>query len=96
LGNYLFEVDNHLLKIGDDEKLLTLKESYVLEMLCLHRNTVVKREAILLNVWGKNDYFLGRSLDVYISKLRKYLKKDSSITITNHHGVGFKLEDGMG
>ncbi|MDH5597885.1 MAG: response regulator transcription factor [Cyclobacteriaceae bacterium] len=95
LGNYTFDVNNHLLKTGEEEKLLTLKESYVLEMLCIHRNTVVKRETLLLSVWGKNDYFLGRSLDVYISKLRKYLKKDPSITITNHHGVGFKLEDGL-
>jgi DNA-binding response OmpR family regulator len=53
---------------------------------------VLKREEILTTVWGDDDYFMGRSLDVFISKLRKYLKEDSSVEIVNYHGVGFKLE----
>jgi DNA-binding response OmpR family regulator len=54
---------------------------------------VVPREELLKQVWGKDDYFLGRSMDVYISKLRKYLAPDSSVEIQNHHGVGFRLNE---
>jgi DNA-binding response OmpR family regulator len=53
---------------------------------------VLKREEILTNVWGDDDYFMGRSMDVFISKLRKYLKEDPAVQIVNYHGVGFKLE----
>ena len=63
-----------------------------MKMLCKSINEVVAREIILNAVWGQDDYFVGRSLDVFITKLRKYLKEDSRIQITNIHGIGFKLE----
>jgi DNA-binding response OmpR family regulator len=72
---------------------LTQKEAEVLELLSRHRDRVLKREEILKEVWGNDDYFLGRSLDVFISKLRKYLKEDPSLEIVNYHGVGFRLEE---
>jgi DNA-binding response OmpR family regulator len=76
---------------GANEKQLTQKESDVLKLLCQHENETVKRELILSSVWGNTDYFTGRSLDVFISKLRKYLKEDDRIHIENIHGVGFRL-----
>jgi len=60
-------------------------------LLCIHKNQVLEREIALNIVWGKDDYFLGRSMDVFITKLRKYLKEDARIQIINVHGVGFKL-----
>ena len=79
------------LKNGADERKLTLKETKLLSLLVQKVNTITKRENILVNLWGKDDYFLGRSLDVFISRLRKYLSVDSSIQIENIRGVGFKL-----
>jgi DNA-binding response OmpR family regulator len=63
-----------------------------LKMLLQNRDRVLKREEILTKVWGDDDYFMGRSMDVFISKLRKHLKEDPAIEIVNYHGVGFKLE----
>ena len=91
LGEYQFDLSNQRLIHNEEEQLLTRKEAKVLDCFCKNINKVVKREEILTEVWGENDYFLGRSLDVFISKLRKYLKKDPSIKIINYHGVGFKL-----
>jgi DNA-binding response OmpR family regulator len=90
----MFEFDsaNFKLKNHSSEKTLTSREAEILKQLYLHRERVVKREEILMAVWGDDDYFLGRSLDVFISKLRKYLKDDPSVQIINYHGVGFKLE----
>jgi two-component system response regulator VicR len=79
------------LSFGKSVKQLTLKETKLLSLLSQKENTIIKRENILLNLWGKNDYFLGRSLDVFISRLRKYLKEDENIYIENIRGVGFKL-----
>ncbi len=92
LGTYQFDCHNLLLQHASGIKTLTQKEAEVLKLLCLHKDRVLKREEILRSVWGDNDYFMGRSMDVFISKLRKYLKDDSSVQITNYHGVGFKLE----
>ena len=92
LGHYIFDFANLLLRKGKTEKSLTQKEAEVLRLLYQNRERVMKREEILLKVWGDDDYFMGRSMDVFISKLRKYLKEDSSIQIVNYHGVGFKLE----
>ena len=92
LGDYVFEPSNLLLKNNGTEKKLTQKESEVLKLLCQNENETVKRELILSSVWGNADYFTGRSLDVFISKLRKYLKDDSRISIENVHGVGFRLK----
>lgn len=92
LGNYNFDSSNFKLKNHNSEKTLTSREAEILKQLYLHRDRVIKREEILMAVWGDDDYFLGRSLDVFISKLRKYLKDDPSVQIINYHGVGFKLE----
>jgi DNA-binding response OmpR family regulator len=92
LGDYLFDVANLQLQHPTSTKSLTPKEAEVLQLLCAHPNQVLKREEILKKVWGDDDYFMGRSMDVFISKLRKYLREDDRIQIQNHHGVGFKLE----
>lgn len=92
LGQYTFDCRNLTLRHTTSAKILTQKEADVLKLLCTNKDRVLKREEILKSVWGDDDYFLGRSLDVFISKLRKYLKDDSSVEIVNYHGVGFKLE----
>jgi DNA-binding response OmpR family regulator len=91
LGEYVFDPGTLTLRHPRGEKVLTQKESEVLDLLSRHRDRVLKREEILKQVWGNDDYFLGRSLDVFISKLRKYLKDDPSLEIVNYHGVGFRL-----
>ncbi len=92
LGKYEFDFANLTLKQNGAEKTLTQKEAEVLKLLYYNRERVLKREEILKHVWGDDDYFMGRSMDVFISKLRKYLKEDASVQIVNYHGVGFKLE----
>ena len=92
LGKYTFDTANMLLKSSTGDRTLTRKEAALLRLLCLHRNKLLTREEALLNVWGDDDYFIGRSMDVFITKLRKYLKEDENISILNVHGVGFKLE----
>ncbi len=92
LGLYSFDFSNLTLIHMGGSKILTQKEADVLKLLCVHKDRVMKREEILKTVWGDDDYFLGRSLDVFISKLRKYLKEDPTVEIVNYHGVGFKLE----
>ena len=94
IGAYEFDFSNLLLKNHATEKSLTQKEAEVLMLLFQNRERVLKREEILRHVWGDDDYFMGRSMDVFISKLRKYLREDESIQIVNYHGVGFKLEIG--
>jgi len=88
-----FEFDNTLrrLKIGDKELKLTTKESELLKMLAIYVDRILEREVALNAVWGTDSYFAGRSMDVYIAKLRKYLKEDPSLEILNIHGTGFKL-----
>ncbi|HUM47122.1 MAG TPA: response regulator transcription factor [Chitinophagales bacterium] len=76
---------------GTATRKLTEKEAEILYALCCSLHNVVKRDDLLMKVWGSDDYFLGRSLDVFISKLRKYLAVDPSVEIENHHGVGFRL-----
>jgi len=92
IGSYTFDTDNYLLKHTNFEKKLTKKEADILKLLCKNKNKVLPRDIVLNSVWGQDDYFVGRSLDVFITKLRKYLKEDESISILNVHGVGFKLE----
>lgn len=91
IGHFKFDLDNYLLVNGRDKQSLTEREALLLQLFCQQANTVVKRADILEKIWGENDYFLGRSLDVFISRLRKYLRSDERIEIINHHGVGFKL-----
>lgn len=92
IGEYVFDVENYTLKHPMFEKVLTKKEAQILRILNKFVNQVTPRELILNGVWGHDDYFVGRSLDVFITKLRKYLKEDPKISINNVHGIGFKLE----
>ncbi|MCE2896347.1 MAG: response regulator transcription factor [Flammeovirgaceae bacterium] len=92
IGDFNFDCKNFSLHHTTGNKTLTQKEAEVLKLLCSNKDRVLKREEILTTVWGDDDYFMGRSLDVFISKLRKYLKDDPKVEIVNYHGVGFRLE----
>jgi DNA-binding response OmpR family regulator len=92
IGQYSFDTENYTLTHPKFEKTLTKKEALILKVLCKFMNQVAPREVVTNTVWGQDDYFIGRSLDVFITKLRKYLKEDPSIQIQNIHGIGFKLE----
>ena len=94
VGEFQFDPFSFTLrhKSADVGKTLTQKEAEVLKLLYRNRDRVLRREEILTEVWGDDDYFMGRSMDVFISKLRKYLKTDPDIQIVNYHGVGFRLE----
>lgn len=92
IGKYIFDIKNQVLKAGKTEQKLTKKETRILTFLCENINDIAPRELILKNIWGNDDYFSGRSMDVFISKIRKYLSEDPKIQILNIHGVGFKLE----
>lgn len=92
IGNYKFDKDQSKLLYVEKEIGLSKKECELLEILCDNLNDVVKREELSKRIWEDHGVFVGRSLDTYISKLRKKLNEDSSIKITNVHGVGYKLE----
>ena len=92
IGNLTFDHVNMVLRADETEHFLTRKESALLKLLCLYKDQLLSREIALKTIWGDDDYFIGRSMDVFISKLRKYLKADPRISITNVHGTGFKLE----
>ena len=92
IGSITFDTENFFLKYPSGEKQnLTKKEARILHLLVQHANKVLPRDIVLNSVWGQDDYFVGRSLDVFITKLRKYLKEDEKVSIANIHGVGFKL-----
>lgn len=91
-GKFTFDYPNRLLCSPTGETNLTKKEAEVLRMLASNINNVVKREEVLTDVWGENDYFMGRSMDVYIARLRKKLREDQRVSIVNVHRMGFKLE----
>lgn len=91
IGSFQFDFANLALSQGDHTRRLTRREAEVLRLLCSSRNNIVRREQILTAIWGENDYFAGRSLDVFISKLRKYFATDPSIRIENIPKVGFIL-----
>jgi two-component system, OmpR family, response regulator VicR len=91
IGSFTLDVKEQKLLKGEIERKLTIKETKLLSLLIQKVNTITKRENILVSLWGKNDYFLGRSLDVFISKLRKHFSEDPMIKIENIRGVGFKL-----
>lgn len=93
LGTYQFDYPNLSLIHKEETLVLTQKEAEVLRLFCINPNHVLKREEILKPIWGNDSYFSGRSLDVFISKIRKYLQRDNTIEITNVHGVGFKFEN---
>ncbi len=92
LGMFEFHYKNLTLSAADEERSLTQKEADLLRYFIENSNEVLKRNTILKSLWGDDDYFLGRSLDVFISRLRKYLKPDESLAIENIHGVGFRLK----
>ena len=92
IGLYSYDLDQLLLKGKSFKRVLTKKEAGILKLLAQQKNKVIERELIANVVWGDDSYFVGRSLDVFITKLRKYLSEDESIKIANIHGVGFKLE----
>jgi len=91
VGSYAFDYKNLQLQHDTKTKTLTQKEADLLQLFINKPNEVLKRAEILEQLWGENDYFMGRSLDVFISRLRKYLKADNALKIENIHGVGFKL-----
>lgn len=91
LGSFKFNPENLSLTSDESTRTLTMKEAELLHFFARNRNKVLSRNEILKAVWGNDDYFLGRSLDVFISRLRKYLKPDPSISIVNLHGVGFRF-----
>lgn len=91
LGKYQFNYDNLSLIFDGESRQLTQKEADLLQLFAASPNLVLKRATILERLWGENDYFMGRSLDVFISRLRKYLRKDDQLKIENIHGVGFKF-----
>lgn len=92
LNDVVFNAQKLSLSVGSEQNsMLTLREAELFEFLCKNKNTIMKREDILIKIWGDDDYFLGRSLDVFISRLRKLLSKSKSIKIENVYGVGFIL-----
>ncbi|RYD52411.1 MAG: response regulator transcription factor [Sphingobacteriales bacterium] len=91
LGNFKFNSRLRNLQIGEESFTLSPKESELLTMLAEYKNDLLPREAALKRIWGSDTYFNGRSMDVYIAKLRKYLKLDPSVEIVNIHGNGFRL-----
>jgi len=93
IGRYTFDSQTRLLNIQEDSKLLTEREALVLETLCHSKGELVLREYMLQTIWGKSDFFARKSMDVFISRLRKYLSRDPSVSIANVHGSGFVLSD---
>jgi hypothetical protein len=92
LGKYTFDTKNLKLIFEEKSLELTRREADLLEFLVKHKNETLSRDKILIAIWGDDDYFKGRSLDVFITRLRKYLAQDPSIKLSNVHGVGFRLE----
>lgn len=93
IGQYSFDYSRQTLTMGEDSRRMTARESEILKLLYYKKNNILRREDALTAIWGENDYFHGRSFDVFITKLRKYLKGDPNIKIENIHGVGFMLID---
>ncbi len=91
IGNIKYDPVSRVLHLQSEDKKLTTKEGQLLHLLCKNRNDVLDRQAALRAIWGDDNYFNGRSMDVYIAKLRKLLKEDERIEILNIHGKGFKL-----
>jgi two-component system OmpR family response regulator len=91
IGEYSFDTLKQFLTYKDQTIKLTTKESELLELLCRHKNEILERNYALKAIWIDDNYFNARSMDVYITKLRKYLKKDPSVKILNVHGKGYKL-----
>jgi len=93
LGKFTLEHENLKFVTPEEEIKMTKKEADLLKMLIENKNKIVERSSILQRLWGENDYFMGRSMDVFISRLRKLIKSDESLSIENIHGVGFRLNE---
>ena len=93
IGEFVFDYEMQTLTHNGETLRVTTTENEVLKMLCARKNQITRKDEILLAIWGESDYFKGRSLDVFIARLRKYLDADKSIKIENVHGVGFILSD---
>jgi DNA-binding response OmpR family regulator len=95
IGSYQFDPKNQTLSKDNSVRRITARENEILKLLCLHKNQITRKEEILMALWGESDYFKGRSLDVFIAKLRKYFAGDATIKIENVHSVGFILSDAV-
>ncbi|WP_033563440.1 response regulator transcription factor [Sphingobacterium sp. SYP-B4668] len=91
IGDYFFDYTSQQISYKGQQQKLSTKEAELLRLLCLKKNDVLTREEALLKIWHDDNYFTGRSMDVFLSKLRKYLKQDSNVEIVNVHGKGYKL-----
>lgn len=93
IGRYTFDFPNQTLIFEGEKQTVTTKEAEILRQLCLRKGQILDRQSTLKEIWGESDYFNRRSMDVFISKLRRYLSQDPQVKITNIHGKGFVLED---
>ncbi len=91
LGKFTFDFLAQTIQSADNNFKISGKEAELLKLLCLHSNDILRREVALMKIWNDDNYFNGRSMDVYLTKLRKYFKEESSVEIINVHGKGYKL-----
>jgi len=91
IGDYFFDYTSQIISFKGQQQKLSTKEAELLRLLCLKKNDVLTREEALIKIWHDDNYFTGRSMDVFLSKLRKYLKEDPNVEIVNVHGKGYKL-----
>ncbi|MDB5021702.1 MAG: DNA-binding response regulator [Pedobacter sp.] len=91
IGDYTFDVTTQMIQFKGQNQKLSTKEAELLQLLCKNKNSVLTREEALLSIWHDDNYFNGRSMDVFLSKLRKYLREDPKVEILNVHGKGYKL-----
>jgi DNA-binding response OmpR family regulator len=92
IGHHTFDYTSHMLISEGNERRLTKREAELLNLLCVNMNRILRRDIALKSIWGEDDYFMGRSMDVYITKLRKMLSTDPDVSIVNIHNTGFKLD----
>lgn len=93
IGKYHFNYNHRTIVAGDESQKLSPKEADLLRMLCIYKNELLPRQVALKEIWGDDNYFNARSMDVFITKLRKYLREDPTLDIINIHGKGFRLVD---
>src|SRR5690606_17695831 len=91
IGDYFFDYTSQIISFKGQQQKLSTKEAELMRLLCIKKNDVLTREEALIKIWHDDNYFTGRSMDVFLSKLRKYLKEDPNVEIVNVHGKGYKL-----